>query len=139
MKIINGEGLILGRVCTEAAKAALSGEEVKIVNCEKIIVSGEKQKIFAHEKEKRDRKGYPLKSAKFSKLSDRFVRRTVRGMLPFKTARGKEAYRRVMCHIAVPEEFKEQMKTIEKANANKLPTLKYTTIGAVSNWLRGKK
>lgn len=139
MKVINGEGLVLGRVCTEAAKAVLSGEEVKIVNCEKIIISGEKQGVFAHEKQKRDRKGYPLKSAKFSKLPDRFVRRTVRGMLPWKTARGKEAYRKVMCYPAVPEEFKEQMKAVEKANADKLPTLKYTTVGAVCNWLRGKK
>jgi len=139
MKVINGEGLLLGRVCSYAAKAALLGEEIKIVNCEKICVSGDRKKVFAREKEKRDRKGYPLKSAKLSRLADRFVRRAVRGMLPHKKERGREAFKRIMCHVGVPNEFEGKMKTIEKANIEKLPTLKYVTIGEICNWLRGRK
>ena len=139
MKVINGEGLVLGRVCTEAAKAALLGEEVRIVNCAKIVISGKKPLVLAHEKEKRERKGYPLKSANFTRLPDRFVRRTVRGMLPHKQERGKLAYKRVMCYTDVPEEFKGEMLTFEHASENKLPTLRKVTVGEVCNWLRGKK
>jgi large subunit ribosomal protein L13 len=139
MKIINGEGLLLGRLCSYAAKAALLGEEVKIVNCEKIIVSGDKKKVFANEKTKRERKGYPLKSAKFSRLPDRFVRRAVRGMLPHKKERGLEAFKRVMCHVGIPKEFEGEMETIKKAKVDKLPTLKYVEVGKICNWLKGKK
>lgn len=138
MKIINGEGLLLGRLCSYAAKAALLGEEVKIVNCEKVIVSGDKKKVFAKEKQKRDRRGYPLKSAKLPRLPDRFVRRTVRGMLPHKKERGQEAFKRVMCYTKVPEEFAGKMETIEKAKADKLPTLKYVEVGKICDWLKGK-
>lgn len=139
MKVINGEGLLLGRVCSTAAKAALLGEEVRIVNCEKIVISGDKQQTFAKEKAKRDRKGYPLKSAKFSRLPDRFVRRTIRGMLPRKKERGRTALKRIMCYAGLPEEFKSQMITVEKCKAEKLPTLKYTTVKEICNWLRGKR
>jgi len=139
MKIINGEGLLLGRLCSQAAKAALLGEEVKIVNCGKVVISGDRKKVFANEKAKRDRGGYPLKSPKLPRLPDRFVRKTVRGMLPHKKERGREAYKRVMCYVNVPGEFSSKMETIEKAKASKLPTLKYTNVKDVCNWLRGRK
>ena len=139
MKIYNGEGLILGRMATVIAKELLLGEEIKVVICEKIIISGKKEKVIANEKTKRARKGYPLKSAKFSRLPDRFVRRTIRGMLPWKITRGKEAYKRVMCYIGIPEVIaNEKMIVLEKASAKKLPTLKYITIGEVCKALGGK-
>ena len=58
MKVYNGEGMILGRLAAKAAKEALLGEEVKIVNCEKIVISGDKDNTHAREKRRRDRKGY---------------------------------------------------------------------------------
>ena len=138
MKVYNGEGMILGRLAAKAAKEALLGEEVKIVNCEKIVISGDKDNTHAREKRRRDRKGYPLKSAKHSRLPDRFVRRTVRGMLPWKLARGKEAFKRVMCYRGIPENLAGELISIKEAAAAKLPTLKYTTVGEVCNRLSGK-
>ena len=132
MKIYNGEGIILGRLAAAAAKDALLGEEVRIINCEKIIVSGKKTNTFQLAKARRDRKGYPLKSAKHSRLPERYVRRTVRGMLPWKFSRGKEAFKRVMCYRGIPEEFagKESI-SIKKASVKKLPTLKYVTVNQI--------
>jgi large subunit ribosomal protein L13 len=139
MKVYNGEGIVLGRLATAVAKDALMGEEVRIVNCEKVIISGRKENTFALEKQKRDRKGYPLKSAKFTRLPDRCVRRTVRGMLPWKQSRGREAYKNVMCYIGVPEGLaNEKMIVLEKHSMKKLPTLKYTTVGQVCKQLGGK-
>jgi large subunit ribosomal protein L13 len=139
MKVYNGEGMILGRLAAIVAKDALLGEKVNVVNCEKVIISGKKERIFANEKQKRDRKGYPLKSAKFTRLPDRCVRRTIRGMLPWKQARGKEAFKRIMCYRGVPEELKNQELIIVKdASMQKLPTLKYTTIGNICKHLGGK-
>lgn len=137
MKIIDGQGLLLGRVGSYAAKAALLGEEINIINCEKIVVSGEKKKVLAKEKEKRDRKGYPLKSAKFSRLPDRFVRRAVRGMLPHKKERGQEAFKRIKCYVGTPAELKDQAETLAQASASKLPTIKHITVGEICTWLKG--
>lgn len=129
MKIYDGEGMILGRLAAEAAKSALLGEEVRVVNCSRIIVSGKKNNTFQLAKARRDRKGYPLKSAKHSRLPERYVRRAIRGMLPWKFSRGKEAFKRVMCYRDVPEEFAgKKIITIEAASAKKLPTLKYVAV-----------
>ena len=108
MKIYDGAGMILGRLAVHVAKDALLGEKVNVVNCEKVVISGKKTKTFANEKQKRKRKGYPLKSAKHTRLPDRFVRRAIRGMLPWKQTRGREAFKKVMCYRGVPEEFAEQ-------------------------------
>ena len=139
MKIYDGEGMILGRLATHIAKDALLGEEVKVVNCDKIVISGKRINTVASEKQRRDRKGYPLKSAKFSRLPDRYVRRSIRGMLPWKQTRGKEAFKRIMCFIGVPAGLKgKEMISLERASYKKLPTLKHMTVGEVCKSLGGK-
>jgi large subunit ribosomal protein L13 len=139
MKVYNGEKAILGRLAAVVAKDILLGEEVKIINCEKIVISGRKTNTFAREYQKRERRGYPLKSAKTPKTPERFVRRTVRGMIPWRRERGKTAYKRVKCYIGVPDEFaKEKLSSLPKtAMLEKLPTLKYTTVEAVCKNLGG--
>lgn len=139
MKIYNGENMILGRLAAAVAKEALLGEEVIVINCEKIVISGRKSNTFARELQRRKRKGYPLKSQARSRLPDRFVRRGIRGMLPWKTARGKEAFRKIMCYIGTPKNVElKDVITIKNASASKLPTLKHTTIGEVCTQLGGK-
>lgn len=139
MKIYNGEGMILGRLAAHAAKDALLGEEVQVVNCEKIIISGKKTNTFAHEKEKWDRRGYPSRSPKYSRLPDKFVRLAIRGMLPWQFARGKAAYRHIFCHIGMPSGVDEKdLIVLKNSSAKKLPTLKYITVGEVCRHLGGK-
>ena len=140
MKVYNGEGMILGRLATLVAKDILLGETVNVVNCENVVVSGDKVSVVDNEKTKRKRKGYPLKSAKFTRQPDRCVRRTIRGMLPWKQARGKEAFKRVMCFVGVPEVLaKENMIIVKENSVKKLPTLKYITIGKICKALGGKE
>ncbi len=139
MKIYNGENMILGRLAAAVAKDALLGEEVAVINCEKVVISGRKSNTFARELQRRKRKGYPLKSQARSRLPDRFVRRGIRGMLPWKTARGKEAFRRIMCYMGTPKNVDlKDVITLKNASAAKLPTLKYTTVGEVCTQLGGK-
>ena len=139
MKIYNGEGMVLGRLAAVVAKDILLGEEVNVVNCEKIVISGKKEKVVANEKKRRDRKGYPLKSAKHTRMPDRFVRRSIRGMIPWKQARGKEAFKRVMCYIGMPEVLADkELIVVNNASMKKLPTLKYVTVGEICKSLGGK-
>ena len=140
MKIYNGEGIILGRLAVAVAKDALMGEEVNVVNCDKVIISGKKVNTFDREKQRRKKKSYPTKSAKLPRLTDRFVRRSIRGMLPHTSTRGREAFKRVMCYPNVPSEFDgKELIVIEKASVKKLPSLQYTTVADVCKHLRGTK
>ncbi len=126
-------------MASKVAKDALLGEEVAVVNCEKIIISGNKFVTFAREKQKVDRGGYPLKSQKYSRMPDRFVRRTIRGMLPWKTARGKEAFKHIMCYMGIPHDLAgKELITIKEASASKLQNMKYVTMGNVCKQLGSK-
>ena len=139
MKIYNAEGMILGRLASVVAKQALLGEDVRIVNSEKAIISGRHTVTFAREKQRRERKAYPLKSMTLSRLPHLFVRRAVRNMLPWKLARGKEAYRKIHCFRGVPAEFQgKEIITLDHAKASKLPTMQYATIEEMCRSLGGK-
>jgi len=139
MKVYNGDGIILGRLASAVAKDALLGEEVRIVNTEKVIISGKREVVFAYEKQRFNRMGHPLKSERHNRTPHRLVRRSVRGMLPWKFTRGKEAYRRVRCYHGIPSEFKsENLIVLDKESTKKLPTLRYVTVGQVCKNVGGK-
>ena len=139
MKIYNGENMILGRLASAVAKDALLGEEVRVINCRRIIISGRKVNTYALAKGHWDRKAYPLKSSKFSRMPDRFVRRTIRGMLPWRDTRGREAFRRIMCYNSVPPELVDKNAvSLAHASVKKLPNLKFVTMEQLCHQLGGK-
>ena len=111
MKIINGEGAIFGRLATIAAKSALEGEQVVVVNAEKIIISGDPEQIIAKFKVRRGlkQKADPEKSPKFPRRPDMLVRRMIRGMLPFDKSTGRMAYKRIIVYMGVPDELVKQL------------------------------
>jgi large subunit ribosomal protein L13 len=118
--VINGEGLILGRMCSKVAKRLLNGEQIIVVNAEKLIISG-KRKSKVAEAHKFLEVGAPERGPFHSRRPDRIVRKTVRGMLPWSQPKGKTAYKRLKVYLGVPEELKDQkMETIDQANASKL-------------------
>ena len=45
MKIIDGENAVMGRLASYVAKQALQGEEISIVNCNKVLITGNKKFI----------------------------------------------------------------------------------------------
>jgi large subunit ribosomal protein L13 len=111
--IIDGKNAILGRLAAKIAKASLKGEEVKVINCEQIIITGDKAFIKNKLEEKRQRVGSTQKGPKVSRTSEKIVKRAIRGMLPnYRTGRGREALKRIKCYSGVPVEF-------EKSNVEK--------------------
>lgn len=135
--VIDATNLIVGRLASHAAKQAMLGEDIDIVNCEKSIFTGNKSQILAKYKA-RMAQGQPSQGPFLQRNADRFVRRIVRGMLPYKQPKGKVAFKKVMCYIGVPEEMKDKMETIESANIKKVKNMKYTSIGRICKLLGGK-
>ncbi len=125
--IIDGTHSILGRVATVAAKKALEGEKVIIINCEHIVISGTKESVMAKFKQQDDR-GHPFHGPFMQKMPDRFMRRTIRGMLPYKEGRGSKAYDRVMCYLGTPENIKETPVKIENASVKHLKSKDMVTL-----------
>ena len=106
IKVIDGKDTVLGRLATYVAKQALKGEEFAIVNCDDVIITGNKGSIKEHYEGKRKRVGSGQQGPKISRDNYRIVKRAIRGMIPnHRKGMGKEAFKRVKCYNGVPKEF----------------------------------
>ena len=106
MKVIDGKNAILGRLASYAAKEALKGEEVSIVNCGQIVITGNRKDILEKFEAKRKRVGSTQKGPKVSRHSEKMIKRMIRGMLPnYRKGRGREALDRIKCYAGVPKEL----------------------------------
>jgi large subunit ribosomal protein L13 len=103
--IIDATDAILGRLSAKIAKELLKGETVVVINSEKVIVSGNPKAVLNRFKEKRSRKD-PHKGPFYPRYPDRILKRTVRGMLPYKKARGRTALRKLKVYIGNPDNLK---------------------------------
>ena len=120
MKIIDGKGVVLGRLASFVAKEALKGEVINVINCEQIIITGNLKTIEREFKEKRSRFGHSQKGPKHPATNEKIVKRTIRGMLPnYREGRGREAYKRIKCYVGIPKEF-EEMKPITISTTKKM-------------------
>lgn len=136
--VIDAAGLRLGRLASIVAKRSLQGEEIAIINAEAAVISGAKARVLADYDRKRkrgSREGGPF----YPRRPDHIVKRTIRGMLPYKRQRGIEAFARVKVYVGVPEEFADiKAETIESAHIEGLSTPKYVAVGTISSILGAK-
>ncbi len=136
MKIIDATDHIVGRLSTNVAKMLLNGEEIVIINAEKAVVTGRREFILNDYLEKWQR-GSVRKGPHYPRMPDRILRRTVRGMLPFKTTHGREAYKRLKVFIGKPENIEEsKVEKIEGAINKKVRNK--VTLGEISKSLGAK-
>lgn len=136
--IIDGKNLILGRLATYAAKQALLGEKVDIINCEDVVITGSRENILATYHRKKTM-GTHAKGPFWPRRPDMFVRKTIRGMLPYKQPKGRVAYKRIMCYIGNPEEIKGKSEVLKFAMIDKVPNLKYRTVKEIATQLGWQK
>ena len=136
--IIDANNLVLGRMASYVAKKALLGNEIDIVNCEKAIIIGKKKEIYDRHKI-RLKRGVHSKGPFLPRMPDRFVKRTIRGMLPYKTAKGSIVFKNIKCHIGVPDKFKnEKIETMKNIDISKNNIIDYIRIKELCNSLGGK-
>jgi large subunit ribosomal protein L13 len=101
--VIDAADGIMGRIATYAAKQALLGKKVDIVNCSKSIISGKKNVLIETYHAKIARGGTAQKGPFIARTPEGIFKRSVRGMLPWSKARGREAFKRVKCYEAIPD------------------------------------
>ncbi len=134
MKVIDGKNAVLGRLASYVAREALKGEEFAVVNCEQIIITGNKENIQEGLEAKRGRVGSTQKGPKVSRTSEKIVKRTIRGMLPnYRTGRGRDALKRIKCYVGVPKEF-ESAEKINMENKSQISKSKITKVKEIAKW-----
>ncbi|MFB6216390.1 MAG: 50S ribosomal protein L13, partial [Candidatus Aenigmatarchaeota archaeon] len=138
---VDAKDSVLGRLASRIAKNLLEEEKVTVVNSEKAVISGrEKSTLSEYDawtkiKSLVDPSEGPIHPTRPGDL----LRRTVRGMLPFKKPKGREAYDRLQAYAGVPAEYEgEEFEKFPKAQVENLNTRRFIRIGELSKQLSGK-
>lgn len=134
--VIDATGASAGRLGTYVAKRLLNGEEVHIVNAEKATISGTKDAVMERFDFKRD-VGTRRKGPYYPRVPHLMMKRTVRGMLNYQELPShRAAYKRLKCHIGVPDELSGKTIIVEeKAKSNAPRSL---TLGEIATRLGAK-
>jgi large subunit ribosomal protein L13 len=108
--VIDASGAVMGRLASHVAKRLLEGESIVIVNAERCMVSGSRDNILEEYRHRRTR-GTPRFGPYYPRVPHQILKRSVRGMMPYQTPRGREAFRRLRVELGVPEKYKHMTLT----------------------------
>jgi large subunit ribosomal protein L13 len=129
--IIDGTNAVLGRLASASAKKLLSGEDVKILNAEKVIITGNAHDIVEGYLTLR-KIGSPQHGPFTPRRPDMIVKRTIRGMMP-KTLKGRNAFKKLRVHNGNPDHEKGEQVAIRDIKVG------YITVGKVATQLGWQK
>jgi large subunit ribosomal protein L13 len=129
--VIDARDCILGRVASEVAQKALAGERVAVVNVESAVITGSESDVMSVYRKRvdvgSDRGPY------YPKRPDRIFKRAVRGMLPYKKPRGREALDRVRVYVGNP--YDDEGELLKDTSLDRLSNIKFISLGDVSEKL----
>ena len=136
VKVIDATDHIMGRLSTHIAKELLSGENIVIVNAEKVVITGRKEAILEDYKQRRDRgvRGRNRRGPYYPRMPDRMLKRTIRGMLPYQHPKGRTAFKKLKVYIGVPIGM-DTASIIKIDNALDRGATRKMYLGDVSKWL----
>jgi large subunit ribosomal protein L13 len=133
---IDAENQVAGRLASRAAKEALKGKHIFIVNAEKAIITGNPKFVIKRYYEMVNR-GDPYHGPFYPKIPDRMLKRIIRGMLPHRKPNGRKAFLRVRVYNSIPEEFLKE--NFQRQEAGNRLSSKFITLGKLSERLGAKR
>jgi len=104
--IIDAKDAVMGRLASNAATTLLKGDRVVIINAEKAIVTGSPASIKGKWMRIKNL-GSPQHGPFLHKAPDKVLRRTIRGMMPYKKSKGRDAMKRLRVFTGTPENMNE--------------------------------
>ena len=137
--VVDARDCIVGRVASQVAQRALDGDSVAVVNAERAVITGSEDDVMSTYRE-RDAVGSD-QGPNYPKRPDRIFKRAVRGMVPHKETRGREALERVRVYIGNPYDDgageDEEAEAVEPAvlegtSLDRLSTIKFVSLAEVS-------
>merc|ERR1712141_773847 len=123
--VIDARGHLMGRLASLVAKTILQGQRVVVVRCEGINISGSfyKNKLKYLEFLRKRMNTNPKKGPYHFRAPSKIFWRCVRGMLPHKLHRGKEALDRMKVFEGIPPPY-DKVKRMVVPSALKVLRLK---------------
>ncbi|MFB6199788.1 MAG: 50S ribosomal protein L13 [Candidatus Nanohaloarchaea archaeon] len=122
--IVDAENKIAGRLATKIAREIKDGEEVKIVNSEKAVISGDEEKVKDEYRQKYERGSRDF-GPYYPKRPDKILKRIIRGMVPDRQESKVKTYLGTPTELDEPEE-------LEVKEGDDLRKRNYVKLGEVS-------
>ncbi|PSQ09751.1 50S ribosomal protein L13 [Halobacteriales archaeon QS_5_68_33] len=129
--VVDARDCIMGRVASQVAERALDGEKVAVVNAEQAVITGSREDTVETYRERR-RVGSDRGPA-YPKRPDGIFKRSVRGMVPHRKDRGREALSNVRVYVGNP--YDEDGEVLEGTSLDRLSNIKFVHLGEVSEAL----
>ncbi|AKH97942.1 50S ribosomal protein L13 [Halanaeroarchaeum sulfurireducens] len=129
--VIDARDCVMGRVATNVAERALEGDRVAVVRAEDAVITGSRDDIL-EKYQKRAELGSDRGPA-YPKRPDRIFKRAIRGMLPYKSKRGREAFSNVRVYVDNP--FDEDGELLDGTSIDRLSNTRFVTLGEVADHL----
>ncbi len=128
--IIDAKGAVLGRIASYAAKQALLGKKVIIVNSNEALLTGRRNMVLEQYSHMRSRGRGAQKGPIIPRVAEKLMKRTIRGMLEYTQKRGEAALDRIICYNETPKEF-EAAKKISLVKELKVKTVTLKEIAKI--------
>ncbi|WP_135534150.1 50S ribosomal protein L13 [Halostella pelagica] len=128
---VDARDCILGRVASRVAEKALNGERVAVINAEDAVITGDEDDIMSKYRKRRE-----LGSDSgpyYPKRPDEILKRSIRGMLPYKKKRGREAFENVRVYVGNPHDRDGEI--LDGTSLDRLSNIRFVHLGEVSNEL----
>ncbi len=126
--VVDARDCILGRVASQVADAALSGQRVAVVNAESAVITGSEEDVMSVYR-KRTEVGAE-NGPYYPKRPDGILKRSIRGMIPYKTTRGREAFENVRVYVGNPHDAEAEV--LAGTSLDRLSNIKFVQLGEVS-------
>ncbi len=133
--VVDASDCIMGRVASKVAQRALDGERVAVVNAERAVITGREESTMEKYRA-RDALGSDQGPA-YPKRPDMIFKRAVRGMLPHKKPRGREAFERVRVYVGNPHDY--DAERLDGTSLDRLSNIRFTSLADVSEELGANK
>ncbi|MES3516170.1 MAG: 50S ribosomal protein L13 [Natronomonas sp.] len=130
--VVDARDCILGRVASQVAERALDGETIAVVNAEGAVITGAEEDVMSVYR-KRVEVGSD-RGPHYPKRPDRLFKRSIRGMLPYKTQHGREAFENVRVYIGNPYDD-DDAEVLEDTSLDRLSNIKFVQLGEISEKL----
>ena len=129
--VVDARDCILGRVASQVATKALDGDRVAVINAEDAVITGDEESVMSKYRKRRE-----LGSDSgpyYPKRPDGILKRTVRGMLPYKKQRGREAFESVRVYVGNPHD--RDGEVLDGTSLDRLSNIRFVHLGDVSEQL----
>eukprot|EP01038_Epipyxis_sp_PR26KG_P007622 gene7622-10376_t len=135
--VVDGKGHLLGRLASIVAKQLLAGKKIVVVRTEAIIVSGSltRNKVKYAQFIRKRMNTNPRRGPFHFRSPARIFWRTLRGMIPHKTARGQQALARLATFEGIPEPYDKKKRLVVPAALKVLrlrSDRKFTVLGELA-------